>query len=149
MKTGWVSRNILRIVSISQHEPRSVPQNISSCPSAVTFTVTKRRFMSLTKFINIFVSRLPPHPSTEIALTKLYRLYVEADDLFFFLAGKLFPRSWELHCSLPSTPLSSPWLEQELKDLLLDIVAESELWNFIDYPWVGAGNFAQLQEPPC
>lgn len=66
--------------------------------------------MSLTKFINIFVSRLPPHPSIEIALTKLYRLYVEADDLFFFLDGKLFPRSWELHCSLPPpTPRPPGW----------------------------------------
>lgn len=52
--------------------------------------VTKRQFMSLTKFINIFVSRLPPRPSIEIALTKPYRIEVGADDLFFSFLGNYF-----------------------------------------------------------
>lgn len=57
--------------------------NLSSHPSAVTCMVARRQFTSLHKFINIFESHLPPHPTIEIALTKPYRLYVEADGLFF------------------------------------------------------------------
>lgn len=75
MKTGPVSRNILRAVhGLVPARILFSAENINSCLSAVTFTVAKWQLRSLTKFINIFVSRLPPHPTREIALTEPYRL---------------------------------------------------------------------------
>lgn len=88
-------------------------ENISSCPSAVTLTFTKRQFLSLTKFINIFASCLPPRPSIEMALTQPYRLYVEADDLFFLSQKGNNFHGVESH-------IVSPQLEQELANLLWD-----------------------------
>lgn len=101
--------------------------------------------MRLTKFINIFVSRLPPRPSVEIALTKPYRLHVEADDLllfFFFLRREtVSTESSPVLCRPP------PRVGTRAHNLLLGSAAESEFWNFVECPWVGAGALQQLQEP--
>lgn len=86
-KTGLVSRNILRAVFVSQREPRSCfPRRTSPAvrqqwhlqlPSDNSWI-----FPNLSIFLSLASHRTPP-PPVEIALTKPYRLDVEADDLFF------------------------------------------------------------------
>lgn len=92
MKTGPVSRNIPRESCAHCVAPARIlfsAEHINSCLSAVTFTVAKWQFRSLTKFINIFVSRLPPHPTREIALTEPYRLYAKQIYSYFCLRRKM------------------------------------------------------------